>query len=159
MQKNGFRVLGLSTRSRETRKRGRARDTIEKENIRKRTLKNGREDQCVKDLIYNTNKGSDMYIPESSRFNRNISEQIRVEENKRRDYDKMRRQRRVDWEMQQRETAWVRHNQEVEKEKRKNQIKKKRVYQNPFVKNLGFDLLNLEYKKTNHGMMLCILVY
>ena len=54
--------------------------------------------------------------------------------------------------LQRRENIW---NQAQQKQKIFNQkvkIKKARVHDNPLVNNLGFDILNLQYKQTRQGI-------
>ena len=151
MNKNGQRIMSLETRSRLSRLKLRDRDTIEKENIRNRNKQLGGEDQKAKDLIYNCHKDSDIYICETDRFNRDYQREY----HKKRQQDilmqELKREMKTHERLQRREKIWNQAQKKQNYFEQKVKIKKERVHDNPLVNNLGFDILNLQYKKTRQG--------
>ena len=143
--------MNLETRSRMSRLKLRDRDTIEKENIRKRIKQLGGEDQNAKDLIYNCHKDSDIYICESERFNRDYEKDYRRQRKEMLEKREIKRNFKTQQQLERRQKLWREAHEKDLLFEKKVQIKKKRVHDNPLVNNLGFDLLNLQYKQTQQG--------
>ena len=153
MNKNGQRIMSLETRSRMSRLKLNDRDTIEKENIRRRIKRLGGEDQKAKDLIYNCAPNSDLFISECDRFNRNFEDEYRRQRQDTAQRKEAKRELKTIERLRRREKLWKDAQLEDDLFRRKVEIKRQRVHDNPLVNNLGFDLLNLEYKPTKQGRL------
>ena len=153
MQRNNQEILNMATRSRISRLKGRDRDTIEKENIRKRTKQAGGEDIYAKDLIYGQIPNSNMKIDETDRFNRDFNKNEYIEREQKYNDLEIKRQKKTLNVLNRKQKIWNQTEQEFQKDKMKKALKQKNIYENPLVTNLGFDLVNLNYKNTCQGIL------